>query len=108
LPIQKGDILILASDTIGQFLLASFYILQVAEQHATSFQTIRNSPNRFAAHFQELENYYQKNTNETPQNVLSELKKALTTAEKFRNYTVALRDFGLLGIDDYSVIWVGF
>ena len=106
--IEKGDILILASDTIGQFLLASFYLLEEKEKHSASFQTIRNSPNRFSSYFQTLENYYTDRTTETWHTVLSELKKALKSESSFKSYTEALRSFGQLGIDDYSVVLVGF
>ena len=102
--VQKGDVLILASDTIGQFLLSSFYLLHAPEKHATMFDAIRKSPVRFAAIFQDVAEYYQQHSDETWAKVLAQLTENLATADKFRVYTEGLKSFGLLGFDDYSVI----
>ena len=40
--IKKGDVLLIASDTIGQFILSSYYILQKAEKHEKIFEVIKN------------------------------------------------------------------
>lgn len=105
--IKKGDVLLLASDTIGQFLLSSLLLLQEHEKHTAVFDKIRASPQRFAAVFQELEKYYEQDANPW-QTVLSELFECLESEEKFRAYTETLRNFGILGLDDYSVIGVRF
>lgn len=105
--IKKGDVLLLASDTIGQFLLGSLLLLQELEKHTAFFDKIRASPQRFAAVFQELEKYYEHDA-KAWQTVLSELFECLESEEKFRAYTETLRNFGILGLDDYSVIGVRF
>jgi hypothetical protein len=101
--IKKGDVLFIASDTIGQFLLSSLLLLQEPEKHQKTFETIRNSPTRFAALFQNLEKYYE-NEPQDWQTVLNTLWTHLESREKFALYTRALRDFDVLGLDDYSVI----
>lgn len=101
--IKKGDVLLVASDTIGQFLLSSFYILQESEKHQQVFETIKNSPVRFADIFQNIEKYYEKNIYNW-QALLIELGNNITTEEKFKRYTDTLRHFGIMGLDDYSVI----
>lgn len=105
--IKKGDVLLIASDTIGQFLMSSFYILQESEKHQKVFETIKNSPVRFADIFQNIEKYYEKNTYNW-QTVLNELWDNITVEEKFKRYTDTLRHFGIMGLDDYSVIMCKF
>ena len=68
--IKKGDVLLIDSDTIGQFLMSSLLLLQEPEKHTAFFNKIRQSPQRFTAVFQELETYYKKDA-KTWQTVLT-------------------------------------
>ena len=106
LQIKQGDVLIIASDTIGQFLLGSYYLLEEKGEHEADFALIRENPSRFSAQFQALEAYY--TGKENWQEVLKILKENLDTEEHFRTYTEGLKGDSLLGYDDYSVILVEF
>jgi hypothetical protein len=106
--IKKGDVLLIASDTIGQFILSSYYILQEAEKHEKIFEVIKNSPVRFADIFQKLEDYYRLKPEENWQTVLSMIHESLMSETAFKTYTETLKDFGILGLDDYSVVLVKF
>jgi hypothetical protein len=106
--IKKGDVLLIASDTIGQFILSSYYILQETEKHEHIFEVIKNSPVRFADIFQQLEEYYHGKPDDNWQTVLSLLSSSLDSETGFKQYTEALKDFGVMGLDDYSVIFVKF
>lgn len=104
-PLKKGDWLLLASDTLGQLLLGSFYLLQEPEKHESEFRSIKNSPLRYAAIFEELEAYHKKNTSDWLL-LLGEIWEHLESAEKFEGYTNGLRSFGVLGLDDYSAVFL--
>jgi hypothetical protein len=98
----------LGSDTIGQFILSSYYILQEPEKHQHLFEVIKNSPVRFAAIFQKLEEYYRNKPEENWQTVLSMIYESLMSETAFKTYTEALKGFGVMGLDDYSVAFVKF
>jgi hypothetical protein len=106
--IKKGDVLLIASDTIGQFILSSYYILQEPEKHQKVFDVIKNSPVRFADIFQKLEDYYRLKSEENWQTVFSMIYESLISEMAFKTYTEALKGFGVMGLDDYSVAFVKF
>ena len=58
--------------------------------------------------FEEQEEYYHAKPDENWQTVLSLLSGNLDSEIQFKQYTKVLKDFGVMGLDDYSVIRVKF
>lgn len=102
-----GDIVLIASDAIGQYLLGLHHLLHPDSDTIKSVEYILSTPYRYANLLETLQNNLALQADsELWKRVLEELWEALADEKSFRQYTNKQLAEKLLAIDDYSLIMI--
>jgi serine/threonine protein phosphatase PrpC len=103
IPISKGAKYVLCSDTLSQYLMASYYFTSDIEEHKDVLNIIEADYETLSQYTIDLrkKGFEQKNfTNDIIKPLLQAGKNELS----FKEYLYKLYDEGVLGYDDYSLI----
>ena len=106
---EKDDVLILASDAIGCFLLGLYALFHQGEADLSDdIQKVLKSPYRQANMLENQEQGISRNPETTWASIMEGFWEALETEGNFRAYTDLYLKENALALDDYSAIMLRF
>ena len=101
---EKGDILLVASDTISQYLLTAYFMNSQDPSILDDISQVVSSPYRLGTYVSNIEKTFEKDKL-TWDKIIENLWTVLEENTFFKEFTDFLRSTEQLGLDDYSIVF---
>lgn len=102
-PLDKDSILLLASDTLSQYILMMYLLCNPSSEHDNEINEVINSHFKLSKNISMAQLYIKEAKPDFEKDILYPLINSLSSEEAFSKYLKGLCESGLLGYDDYTL-----
>lgn len=103
--LEKGEQLLIATDTVAQYILIAFFISNPSVTHQQKLVELAQSGTRLANCCQQMVNEEYTDLS-FHSDILTPLRQNLDSELDFESYLKKLYQKDVIGLDDYSLMWI--